>query len=231
MGPIDESEREQIRNDIFNHPAHDGLKAGDTVRPKSGGPPLVIDRVVVVHSVGDVVYACRKADDYHANPTWDLYGGKDLELVPQDPLLSDIRRQMEAIMAGVPPVPVPNPNQKLAEAALKDLPLGYIATAEPIVIGIGDVVQLKSGGPRMVVVGIYAEGENVECCWFKADSSLGSDTFGAAMIMTAPIPNLGPVQPCTKWRDETTPVPKAASYAGSTPTPPLTGNPGGDAVG
>jgi len=32
-------------------------------------------------------------------------------------------------------------------------------------IGLGDIVQLKSGGPKMVVVRLVAPGVTVECWW------------------------------------------------------------------
>ncbi len=142
-----------------------------------------------------------------------------LRLVPPSPgpkLPPDIRQQMEAIMAGVPPVPVPNSNQELAEAALKDLPLGYIATAEPIVIGIGDVVRLKSGGPLMTVIFWGITSKIVKCKWFeRITTELREHEFPMDTLKRV---DLGSVQPCTKWRDEVAPVPP-------------TGNPGGDAVG
>jgi uncharacterized protein YodC (DUF2158 family) len=31
----------------------------------------------------------------------------------------------------------------------------------------GDVVQLKSGGPRMTIDNV--DGDKVECCWFEKD--------------------------------------------------------------
>ena len=41
---------------------------------------------------------------------------------------------------------------------------------------VGDVVELKSGGPAMTVCSTDLEGE-VECNWFSDESHIHSDTF------------------------------------------------------
>ena len=40
---------------------------------------------------------------------------------------------------------------------------------------IGDVVQLKSGGPYMTV--IYADSENATCQWFTGEVLARTETF------------------------------------------------------
>ena len=36
-------------------------------------------------------------------------------------------------------------------------------------IKVGDVVQLKSGGPNMTVVDVYEEDRQAKCVWFFGD--------------------------------------------------------------
>ncbi len=46
----------------------------------------------------------------------------------------------------------------------------------------GDIVQLKSGGPKMTVVGPYGGGHSwergkIQCQWFSKDGTLGTANF------------------------------------------------------
>lgn len=45
---------------------------------------------------------------------------------------------------------------------------------------IGDVVQLRSGGPRMTV--LHVAEEWLECLWFNNAGELQQDTFPPTMI-------------------------------------------------
>jgi uncharacterized protein YodC (DUF2158 family) len=49
---------------------------------------------------------------------------------------------------------------------------------------VGDLVQLKSGGPVMTVTGILPDGERVHCKWF-AGAKVETDTFATATLNTA----------------------------------------------
>jgi uncharacterized protein YodC (DUF2158 family) len=44
----------------------------------------------------------------------------------------------------------------------------------------GDVVQLKSGGPSLVVLEV--KGEAVTCIWFDADHHVQQATFGGELL-------------------------------------------------
>lgn len=47
---------------------------------------------------------------------------------------------------------------------------------EKLVLEIGDVVQLKSGGPQMTVEGVSSDKSRVSCIWFS-DESVKKDGF------------------------------------------------------
>lgn len=48
---------------------------------------------------------------------------------------------------------------------------------------IGDIVQLKSGGPRMTVIGDLRDEEQVYTAWFAADKKeTGSFPHGAIVL-------------------------------------------------
>ena len=53
-------------------------------------------------------------------------------------------------------------------------------------VRVGDVVKLKSGGPRMTVTerGFHF----VQCAWFDADNQLHHGEFDAAFLEHAPEP-------------------------------------------
>ena len=46
---------------------------------------------------------------------------------------------------------------------------------------IGDVVQLKSGGPKMTVLGVNTSGD-VRCGWFDKNALFHVGTFIAAVL-------------------------------------------------
>jgi uncharacterized protein YodC (DUF2158 family) len=46
---------------------------------------------------------------------------------------------------------------------------------------VGDIVVLRSGGPRMTVVG--EEPETVQCVWFNSDNGLEKATFLASVVV------------------------------------------------
>ncbi|WP_372402914.1 YodC family protein [Alcaligenes faecalis] len=48
---------------------------------------------------------------------------------------------------------------------------------------IGDVVQLRSGGPEMTVIDMNQKGENVKCVWFMIDNRSRTQSFPAASLM------------------------------------------------
>jgi uncharacterized protein YodC (DUF2158 family) len=54
---------------------------------------------------------------------------------------------------------------------------------------VGDVVQLKSGGPLMTVGEV--EGEQVTCEWFADKSEARVNVFTAAMLKVHAPPQLG----------------------------------------
>lgn len=66
-----------------------------------------------------------------------------------------------------------------------------LAESQPIVLaGIGDVVTLKSGGPRMTVmyagpVG-FASGHWLICQWFDEQGELRQDMFAQDMVKLEP---------------------------------------------
>jgi uncharacterized protein YodC (DUF2158 family) len=47
---------------------------------------------------------------------------------------------------------------------------------------VGDVVQLKSGGPAMTVNSISPNGAAIECVWFDDDDNRQFDTFAPATL-------------------------------------------------
>lgn len=53
---------------------------------------------------------------------------------------------------------------------------------------IGDVVQLKSGGPKMTITNpdvdcVYPTGRWIQCKWFGADFILQTELFKAEMLI------------------------------------------------
>lgn len=50
-----------------------------------------------------------------------------------------------------------------------------------IEVKIGDVVQLKSGGPTMTIEDIDDSG-NVKCKWFDKDQTLHTESFKLEML-------------------------------------------------
>ena len=44
----------------------------------------------------------------------------------------------------------------------------------------GDVVRLKSGGPKMTV--LESDGEQVQCKWFDRNGKLHTENFSAALL-------------------------------------------------
>lgn len=46
---------------------------------------------------------------------------------------------------------------------------------------VGDIVVLKSGGPRMTVVA--EEGNSIRCVWFNNDNGLENATFLASVVV------------------------------------------------
>ncbi len=49
----------------------------------------------------------------------------------------------------------------------------------------GDVVQLRSSGPRMTVTNILKDGAVIECIWFEKEKKF-EDTFPAVSLEFAP---------------------------------------------
>jgi uncharacterized protein YodC (DUF2158 family) len=48
---------------------------------------------------------------------------------------------------------------------------------------VGDIVQLKSGGPKMTVTSIGNGSDMVECTWFGDDNKPQYDTFPATALL------------------------------------------------
>jgi len=46
---------------------------------------------------------------------------------------------------------------------------------------IGDVVRLKSGGPKMTIVSL-GEGEAVSCAWFDRNGKRHTESFALAIV-------------------------------------------------
>lgn len=53
---------------------------------------------------------------------------------------------------------------------------------------IGDVVQLKSGGPLMTVSNPGNEGSTMTCEWFTKDGESRADKFHPATLVNRPPP-------------------------------------------
>lgn len=47
---------------------------------------------------------------------------------------------------------------------------------------IGDVVRLKSGGPKMTILGTDGAPDVFACKWFDRNGKLNSDSFNASII-------------------------------------------------
>jgi uncharacterized protein YodC (DUF2158 family) len=57
-------------------------------------------------------------------------------------------------------------------------------------INVGDVVKLKSGGPKMTVEKIVpnssGDSQNIaQCCWFVRDEEAKTDKFGLETLILA----------------------------------------------
>ena len=50
---------------------------------------------------------------------------------------------------------------------------------------VGDVVRLKSGGPRMTV--LSANGEDVQCVWFEGSTRVQGHFTQAGLKMAEPV--------------------------------------------
>lgn len=48
----------------------------------------------------------------------------------------------------------------------------------------GDVVMLKSGGPKMTVSNFIKMNKEVTCKWFNKDNQINSDLFNIEMLDT-----------------------------------------------
>ncbi|GHC35152.1 hypothetical protein GCM10010096_00040 [Alcaligenes pakistanensis] len=53
---------------------------------------------------------------------------------------------------------------------------------------VGDVVQLRSGGPEMTVLAVLHSGE-VTCAWFTPDDAIQSEKIPIAALMTVELAN------------------------------------------
>lgn len=47
---------------------------------------------------------------------------------------------------------------------------------------IGDIVRLKSGGPKMTILGIDGDESTYACKWFDRNGRLNRDSFQASTI-------------------------------------------------
>ncbi|QHS36123.1 DUF2158 domain-containing protein [Alcaligenes faecalis] len=54
---------------------------------------------------------------------------------------------------------------------------------------VGDVVQLKSGGPEMTVIDKSQEGSNVKCMWFVTDNRARTQSIPAVALMAVELAN------------------------------------------
>ncbi len=54
---------------------------------------------------------------------------------------------------------------------------------------VGDVVQLKSGGPEMTVIDKSQEGGNVKCMWFMVDNRARTQSIPAVALMPVELMN------------------------------------------
>lgn len=54
---------------------------------------------------------------------------------------------------------------------------------------VGDVVQLKSGGPEMTVIDKNQEGSNVKCLWFVIDNRARTQSIPAVALMAVEVAN------------------------------------------
>lgn len=54
---------------------------------------------------------------------------------------------------------------------------------------VGDVVQLKSGGPEMTVIDQSQNGSKVECMWFVADNEFRTQSMPAVALMAVELVN------------------------------------------
>ncbi|NLP60545.1 YodC family protein [Paraburkholderia sacchari] len=65
-----------------------------------------------------------------------------------------------------------------------------LAENQPATAGVGDVVTLKSGGPRMTVMHAgpvgFAEGHWLICQWFDERGELRQDMFAQDMVQIEP---------------------------------------------
>ncbi|MGZ9568755.1 YodC family protein [Alcaligenes nematophilus] len=54
---------------------------------------------------------------------------------------------------------------------------------------VGDVVQLKSGGPEMTVIDKGLDGSKVECMWFVADNESRTQAIPTVALMAVELVN------------------------------------------
>ncbi|USY23927.1 DUF2158 domain-containing protein [Alcaligenes sp. 1735tsa3] len=54
---------------------------------------------------------------------------------------------------------------------------------------VGDVVQLKSGGPEMTVIDKRPDGSKVECMWFVPNDEARTQSIPAVALMTVELAN------------------------------------------
>ncbi|MBX6965981.1 DUF2158 domain-containing protein [Alcaligenes faecalis] len=54
---------------------------------------------------------------------------------------------------------------------------------------VGDVVQLKSGGPEMTVIDKSQEGSDVKCMWFVTDNRARTQSIPALALMAVELAN------------------------------------------
>lgn len=54
---------------------------------------------------------------------------------------------------------------------------------------VGDVVQLKSGGPEMTVIDRELDGNKVECMWFVFDHEARTRSIPAIALMAVELAN------------------------------------------
>jgi uncharacterized protein YodC (DUF2158 family) len=63
-------------------------------------------------------------------------------------------------------------------------------TPQPVTYSVGDVVKLKSGGPRMTVTHVgpvaLAEGDWLVCQWFDEQGELRQDVFAFDRVRPEP---------------------------------------------
>lgn len=54
---------------------------------------------------------------------------------------------------------------------------------------VGDVVQLKSGGPEMTVIDNRPDGSKVECMWFVPNDEARTQSISSVALMAVELVN------------------------------------------